>query len=317
MIAVGLAVGGCLTAPPAVAVEQPSSPQSRAEPTVLLDGHLTARLPASARIVVPMHSVMGAPEPESERTEVFIEEMAGTDRPRFAMIVNELFVRSSGDADADARSIAAKGERVEALPDAQLPIRVLAGDEPGKGTFLIAAVVTHPDGTLQEVEFHLDRRSAHRRAHFEGLARDLLQTFEPGPRRLDAAPTELELRHGLQVSVPEGYAATHKKGPDFDVFRMLKLVKVGEPGATLGIYLGGHPTLQHDQADDPSARSEESGTLLARPVQWVRWTTEHGTTVKEAIAPVRDDLFVHVFAFAPEGTSMRSLDAVIATLRSP
>ena len=307
----------CLRAPPALPVEQPQTQAPRGDPTRLLDGHLTARLPASARVVVPMHSVMGAPEPVAERTEVFIEEMAGSDRPRFAMVVTELFLRSSGDAEADARHIAAKGERVEPLADASLPIQVLAADDPGQGTFLLAAVIAHPDGTLQEVEFHLDRRSAHRRAHFEALARELLGTFEAGPRRLEAPGGDLELAGGLQVQVPEGFVATHKEGPDFDVYRILELAVAGESASTLGVYFGGHPSLQHSQADEPSAGSEQPGTLLDQPVQWVRWTTANGTTVKEAIAPVGEHQFVHVFAFAPDPAAMPSLEAIIGTLRSP
>lgn len=264
-----------------------------------------------------MHSVMGAPDPSAERTEVFIEAMAGSDRPRFAMVVTELFVRSSGDAEADARHVAAKGERVETLAGATLPIQVLAADDPGEGTFLLAAVVTHPDGTLQEVEFHLDRRSAHRRAHFEALARDLLATFEAGSRRLEAPGGDLELPGGLHVQVPEGFVSTHKVGPDFDVVRILELSVAGEPASTLGVYVGGHPALQHTQADGPTARTEESGTLLDQSVQWIHWTTDSGTAVEEAVAPIGEHQFVHVWAFSPDAAAMPSLEAIIGTLRLP
>ena len=316
VLALAIGTTGCLRVPPAVATEEPQTEVPREDATALLDGHLSARLPASARVVEPMHSVMGAPDPSAERTEVFIEEMAGSDRPRFAMVVTELFLRSSGDAGADARQVAAKGERAEPLADASLPIQVLVADERGEGTFLVAAVVTHPDGTLQEVEFHLDRRSAHRRAHFEALARELLATFEPGPRRLEAPGGDVELPGGLQVEVPEGFVTTHKVGPDFDVVRILELAVAGEAASTVGVYVGGHPSLQHSQADAPSARTEQAGTLLDQSVQWSHWTTAHGTTVKEAIAPLGEHQFVHVYAFAPDAAAMAGLETVIGTLRS-
>jgi hypothetical protein len=312
--------------PPAstVATVAPAPP-TVAPPTVggtgsLLGDHLVMDVPERAEQSARPHSIMAAPAARQDETRIIIEP--GAEMARFVVFARELYASATADVLADAKRVAAPDEGVERF-DLGGGLRAAeitrgAPPRPPQPLRVLSLVVAHPDGTLQEVVFLILSQMANERDAYLAKARALAKSLRPGSRRIDAPGGEAKLGSDLVVTLPRGFIVSTQPGPDFDVHRIRKLTPLDRAAGVLGIYVGGHPSLQiaqHGERGPPPASSTEKGSLLGKEVGWVKWKTEEGTLVREAVASLGEHDAVHVFAFSPDEAAEREWANIAATLR--
>jgi hypothetical protein len=90
----------------------------------------------------------------------------------------------------------------------------------------------------------------------------------PGARALDITAGVRELSvysktKSVFVTVPPGYVVSAQRGPDFIVHHVHKVMAFGDAEASLGVYLGDHPT-----ANDQGFLEQGMGTLFGKRVPW-------------------------------------------------
>jgi hypothetical protein len=288
----------------------------------ILADHLRASLPEGAIVAPRRASIMAAPSAATDETRVMLEPQAG-ETAKYVMLVSELFLLGTGNVVADADRLAAKGERAEALAGARLPIAILRPDPAQPPTdgplFVLAAIVQHPDGTLQQAEFFILPEMRAELSAYAERSLAIARTLTAGARRIEAKGGTERLSGGLVLDVAAGYLMTTQQGPDFEVHRIRKLTQVGSAPGTLGIYLGGHPSLQHAQiareGGEPPPAATEKGTLAGKEVSWIQWSTPSGTKVREAIGALGEGRSVHAFALSPDDATLADLMRIVATLR--
>ena len=177
------------------------------------------------------------------------------------------------------------------------------GEPKGAPLFVMGAMIERPDHSLVELNFYILNEMAAERASYEKQSLAIVQSVElgkgatPGSKRVRLDPgtgTQLVL------DLPRAAVATRQQGPDFLVFHVREIGKVGEPGAEIGVYFGGFPSLQYKQADVPAKRVKKSpGTLLGKRTDWYTWQAKAGTQVSEAIGSMGKNEKVHVFVTGP------------------
>lgn len=287
--------------------------------TPMLGDHLRVSLPAGAKVVARGHSIMAAEEPDETETRVVLEQGDREGVARFVLLVSELNLLSSGEVSKDAEKLLGKGEVAKAFDGAKLPTAEIAVPPPSDGPIpVLASVIAHADGTLQQAVFYILPDLRKDQATYRARAVSIAKTFVVGARKSTAPGGPIAIANGLTIDVPPGYVSVLQRGPDFDVRRITKLRRPGEPPMSLGVYIGGHPSLQHTQAaresSTPLPKKSEPGTLLGQSTTWENWTTSEGSLVREAMAKLGGD-FIHVFAFAPDRASMTEAMAIAKTLR--
>jgi hypothetical protein len=328
-VAAVLAASACGAVPPRRTEDPPPKPESASEAeaatgsgTPLLGGHLTVELPKGAVQRPRRESIMAAPSADTDETRIFLEEGGVDGRARFVLMVTELFLRGSGDLERDGRALAFQGDRVSRLAGARIPMVALepgaATVDPDRPILVLAAIVGHPDGTLQQLEFLILPDMAAELETYARRARAIAETVAPGPRTLEARGGKVPLGETLTVELPAGYLVTKQEGPDFDLFRLRRLVTATEPTMMLGVYRGGHPSFQLNQASRdggpaPSA-TEAEGPLFGQPARWITWQSRAGARFREAIVKRGELDAVHVYAIGADEAALVELQRIAATL---
>jgi hypothetical protein len=278
-------------------------------------------VPEQAEQSARPHSIMAAPAAVQDETRIILEP--GAEMARFVAFARELYASATADVLADAKHVAGADEHVERydLGNGLRAAAIAGGVEtrPNKPLRVLNLVVAHPDGTLQEIVFLILPEMANQRDSYVTKARALAKTLRPGSTRIDAPGGESRLGSELLVTLPRGFIVSTQPGPDFDVHHIRKLAPLDRVAGTLGIYVGGHPSLQLNQRDEdgpPPASSTEQGSLLGKEVAWVKWKGADGTRVREAIAKLGEHEAVHVYAFAPDEAAEREWASIAATLQA-
>lgn len=288
-------------------------------PTDLLDGRLSMLAPDGATTPASAHGVVAAPEPARSQSRVLVRRGGGA----LMVVATELFRRPGPDLAGAVRAWLGEDDQVAvgqlALPGGLRAVTVARrewGADDAAGPAL-RVVVARADDTVQHVGFFLNGAAAADAEGCGALLRRMAETLRPGPRALEPPGTR-ELVHGLLIDVPPDYALLVQQGPDFDVFRIYRLVVLGGPHAELGVYVGAHPS-SHAQAADVR---EVRGALLGQSVPWLVWSTSarpgdptlHHAEALEPL-PGESGSWVHVFAVAEDPAILDELVSIVATLR--
>jgi len=287
--------------------------------TPILGGHLSMSMPSGAKLSPRRTSIMAAEEASEDETRIILEE--GSDSARFVMMITELYRTTTGDVLRDAKASASKGDRVGALPmEGGLRAATLEPSGIGRGEgpiFVLGVLCAHVDHTVQQIEFFILPEMAGDIADYRTRARDIARTLRPGTRRIDAPGGEARFDR-FSMTLPPGFLLSTQRGPDFEVHRIRKLTRIGDTSGLLGIYVGGHPSLQHAQSSDGGAApptKEEAGNLLGKEATWIAWNTPEGARVRETIVTLEDHLAVHTFAISGDEAIERELMTIAASLR--
>lgn len=303
------------------------------KPIELLGGRLTMQMPAGSRIEARRASIMAAPEAAQHETRVVLEK--GSEK--LVVMSFEFFALAGADFEQQVRKelgqLKGKGGAPYAIgpfATASPKLRVIAGIAPNldperKAALVLGAFVAHPDGTVQYVGFFVNPDAGKDPAGCTALVKKMAATLAPGPRTLtrSAGVRGLDILapdQELQATVPAGWVATVQPGPDFIVHHLRKLTSYGSKGLGIGIYVGGHPSYQHRQTDNPPKVTVVKGKLLGKDVDWQQWTRGAGKdalTTNEAIAPLPGNarLNVHVFATVSDPALLKEVQPIVATLK--
>jgi hypothetical protein len=321
-LAIALFVVGCGSPPgrTTTAVDAPESVVVEGDRTLLLSGRLTVVAEGFARRGRP-HSVMSGPDPDDLETFLFRDREGA----RFGFIARELFTRCGDEFEENAERLArvmddplSEPFRTERLSEGDLRIVAFIPDEPVRHedvAAILESAVCHPDGTMQWVRAMIAGPDLDgRRAESVEEAMAMLRTLREGPTRRATEARTVELAtyvegSPLRARVPNDWVAYAMEGPDF---RVHYLQRLGEPttetNATIGIYLGDHP----------SARSGDGreGMLFGETVQW-HDTNEGGAFREETVfePPVETGTaFMHVFIGASDAALRDEARAIVTSL---
>lgn len=290
--------------------------------TEALGGRLVLMLPAGAKDEARQQSIMSAPESSDDESRLVID--AGEER--MVVMVWELFAFAPDDLTAGAKAELgneAEGREIATFAVADPKLRAvrarpakpaLAGD----AALVDACYVALADGTVVYVAAYASSKAFEHLAEAQSLAAKIIASAKGGPRSL-ARQAGARALGDLTLTAPQDVALSVQQGPDFFVYLLRKLRKLGSPPpATMGVYVGQHPELIHNQGDYAAvAVAKVKGTLFGREVEWDSWTTPAGVHTAEVIEPInRDnaDTLVHVFVTAPDGEGVDAMRQVAETL---
>lgn len=228
--------------------------------TALLAGHLLIRLPEEARVEARAYDLMAAPEPDESETRAVID----VGSRRFVVFARELN-RIVVDSLEQATSLALRPYEESFGPldfvevDLEDPrLRGVIGTpqkrEPVSNAILVKVlVVANVDDTVQEIGFYVNPEGASDWEAVETLASRISATIQAGSRVVSAESRTVYLVQSdssqIALRIPDGFAYTPQRGPDFIVHRVEALVPLGERGRSLGIYDGNHPSWRATSAE--------------------------------------------------------------------
>ncbi|HEU4733091.1 MAG TPA: hypothetical protein VFT22_34600 [Kofleriaceae bacterium] len=195
-------------------------------------------------------------------------------------------------ADRKAQGQPTRDLHLEPLAVAR-PLAVIADLPPptrgdADANLVFRAWVASPDGTVQLLAFYVNPAGATADAtSWARLARRIARTLTAGKRTLDTRAAARKLGAGAEavtLATPDGWVVTTQPGPDFTVHHLRKLVRLGAPAVSCGIYLGDHPSFQHRQSGvDPAKIQTSPATLLGTPTTWQTWTADGSRFTTEAM----------------------------------
>jgi hypothetical protein len=302
--------------------------------TSLLAGRLTVKVPDQAKAIARRASIMAAEEATEEETRIVID--AG--KERLVIMTWELFsLKGSGfskragkylkESLPEAERAKAKIEHIAMAktdPDVYA-IAPVSHDLKREAIMVLAAVIGHPDGTVQFMAFYVNPKGAADIPGVTKLAQAILDTLGAGKRRLGlaAGPRKLSaFEKSLEVQVPKNVSHSVQQGPDFLVHRLSPVAALGDDRGTLGIYIGGHPSYQYKQRENRSMGkwkakvTKKKSKVLGDDVEWHRWDND-GWHTAEAILklPGKDRFLVHIFAGGAKVSLVDEMIKIAATLK--
>jgi hypothetical protein len=301
--------------------------------THVLAGRLTVCVPETSQSEAMQHGIMAAPESDTEQTRVVID--AGPQR--MVLMVYELYART-GDLDAAAGKEAGRFPQKVNLQKWSLPapLRAVAyfpaaPTKDHEANLVMGVFVAQADGSVQMLQWYVNPQGAEDQAGTLKLAQAIARTIAPGDKSLDAGAGEREMAAGSQaksvfITVPEGYVVSEQRGVDFLVHHVHKITRFGEPSASIGIYLGDHPS-----NDREGFVKSGTSSLFGKKAQWyLKTAKENGETVliADALVPLAPSLFGYslpgtgdgpsyadVFLTAGDEATLKELETIAATVR--
>lgn len=303
--------------------------------TEVLAGRLILAVPDQAKSRAIQHGIMAAPESDSDQTRIMID--AG--EQRMVLMVYELFAHADvDDLQGPAQNVTRHFPMKVSFRKWSLapPLRATAyfpvsPTKNEEANLVMGVFVASPDGSVRNFMWYVNPQAASQSDAALRLAESMAETVAPGTKTLDTTGGERELStysktKSVLVSIPRGYALTTQHGPDFIVHHINKIVSFGDENATIGVYLGDHPSNNRDGFVE-----QGKTTLFGKRVSW--YEKRHnvdGTEmiVDDATVPLGWSLFgravpgtsdgpsyADVFLTAAKTSSIQELKSIASTLR--
>jgi len=262
-------------------------------PVALMGDHLRITPVAGLVPLARSHDIMGAPPPDEAETRLFLEE----DGRKLVVFAFELDRTPGADVESEVRAFASLDGFAIARRKLDSGLEVVFATPPGltadgEAVLVDSAFALHPDGTMQWIQVFINP-AVDPKPGCPALVRRMLESLAAGERTLPLAGGPRELGDGIVLDVPPDHTLVTEDGPDFTVHRLSPLLPLGQSHASLGIYVGHHPSW----GPDSSAETRPT-TLLGKPVVWHRWKDGDVTQV-EALVEL-DEAVVHVFINASD-----------------
>lgn len=298
-----------------------AAPPLAARPTSLLGDRLRVRLP-EGMVIAPRRPSLMAAENASENETRGIFDRGKT---RFVMMAHELYEVAGSDLRADvAADLARSGQRGE-LESLLLPSPLVGcGFTPApisaeqQANMVYAAWTASWDKAVQFIAFYTNPDGAvdpQVAARWSALGREIVGTLERGTRALMIAAGERVLG-ALIIRLPAGWAMSTTRGPDFVVHSLRLLVPFGIPGTSCNVYVGHHPSLQHEQQNAEATPTRSPGTMFGASVEWLTWSVRGRRTTEVLTNHPTSKEAVHVFCSTRDETDLDELRRIASTLRA-
>ncbi|HEX4782115.1 MAG TPA: hypothetical protein VH301_15235 [Usitatibacter sp.] len=277
----------------------------------ILDDRLVVKMPPGAQAEPVPAGLMAAEAPHARQQRATVELEGGV---RMTILATELFHVAGPDMDSTARAFASQLQRGLKLGDARTGPVVTTPEglevvyiAPGAFTpvgdsqFVGATLVKSKDGTLQSLGYFTNTAGIEAARAVRDVAARINASIQPGSRTLQSGGRFASPNWPFELELPFGYTMYAQRGPDFQVYRVLRLSRLDEAGSELGIYVGSHP-------QKPSARS--NAVVVRKPIfgnesQWSYWTSDSGPRAENYFSGVGPGkLSGHAFVIA-EGPEQR------------
>lgn len=289
------------------------------QPTEVLAGRIHLRLPTGAREEPLVRSIMHAPESREDQSRIVIDVGA----ERLIIMVYELFAQVGDDfatsLQAEFARIgdpAAAGYRQEivVLEDSRslgVALTPITPPSVARDAFHLGSMYLGlPDGTAVVLQAHVNPDGFRDHEGAALLARRIFASAAAGPRKLSRAAGPRALGRHLALTLPADVIIVTQWGPDFSVYRLIPLRRLGQrESGELGVYVGHHPSFRPSGTPSP-------GALLGHSVVWYDKSNPRSKIldVLVALEAGRSDAMAHVFITAPDEAALRSLKEIAETL---
>jgi len=297
------------------------------KPLPLLGGRLAVKMPAGAKIEARNPNIMAAPEAAEDETRIILDAA----KERLVLMAYEEYTTTGKDLEKGVRADISlvwgkKADKLKLEKLAAAPLKGIAvvpprpdGEE--EANLVLAVYVRSEDSTVQYLAFYVNPEGTRDVAGATALARKIAGTISAGKRKLaieaGARTFSGVADEDLVVTVPEGFAASTQEGPDFSVYRLRKLVALGQLPQSIGIYLGGHPHYHYRQAEEPTEKIKtDKRKLFGHETEWKSWSKGRQTTTEAIVSyPKSKNMYLHVFCSAASEEATSALRTVVETLR--
>jgi len=241
--------------------------------------------------------------------------------------VSELYMCSTGNFDNDALLFI---ESIHANPNNSLKNTSFEPSQIDEATimiqpiiidtidsdFIMGALVKASDDTLMVVKIYADPKAMTYPEDCKNLATQIINSIKVGTRSLIADEQTLDMGD-FTIKVAPGYVPKLNRGPDFDVWYFSKLVSIGEPESSLGIYRGNDPS--YYDSEKPAKTVKD--IVLSRIITWRLHTKERGIFDKSSYAEVIIrtgvsgwDTYMHIFASPSSESDWKIIREMVRSL---
>jgi len=271
----------------------------------LLDGRLTLRVPAPAKIQQRQASFMAAPESLQEETDVVIE----SGDSHLSITAWELFATAPADVEKPVRQELQREPLTIQSRSLRSGLRLIEffPNAPQQNANLIwGAYLLNADGTVQRIAFYGDGPQAKLPASCLSTVKAMAEGLSTGARALNLKGGTTTVGGQLTVSLPPSYGTSVQDGIDFKVYKVKKFVPLGASGGSIGLYLGDHPSF--------NGQGQRGGkaTLLGKPAEWLDYPNGSGS---QTLIPLdaAGHHYAHIFISANSAAELQELKRVAAS----
>jgi hypothetical protein len=277
-------------------------------PLALLAGRVLVRGPRGMADVPRPHNIMAAPPSAEIESRLFLDR-EGT---RLVVFAEELLRTPTDDLIGAVRAVVGEDYRVSAL-EVEAPLRAAIAiprelDTSDEAVELAAVFTVTPDGLAQRVGFYVTPDAAED-GGCERLALALAGTMTAGHRDIPDEPGARVLEGTIGIDLPADHWLLVEEGPDFSVYRVYPVLPLGVGTGSLGIYLGGHPSLRSREG-----ATRVAGRVAGRAVQWEDSTAD-GVHFRQTLVELSAHRFAHVFFASDDAAAFDGLRTVAESLR--
>jgi hypothetical protein len=284
-------------------------------PLEALGGRVVLMLPAEARDEARQSAVMAAPESADSESRFIVD----VQKARLVVMVWELFALAPDDLVAGAKAelgAEASAHEIGAVTVADGSVRAVRArptqpELAADAAMVDSAYLALADGTAISVAVYVNATAFADLATARKLAEKIITSAKGGPRPLKrhAGPRTLGR---LTMTVPDDVVLSVQPGPDFEVFLLRKLRRLGAPPpSTIGVYVGNQPEYIHRNVEYRDVTTSKiKGRLIGRDIEWTSWTTPEGMPTQEVIAEAvlsEAAKMVHVFINGQDAASVETM----------
>jgi hypothetical protein len=295
-------------------------------PIRLLGDRLRVRMPAGAEVKARQRDLMGPEESPDEETRVVFD----IGEERLVLMAYELFATAGNDfagelrkcdreASADSKPQKTKltVERGKFRVYQTSPILLKKSDDT---VHVASAWVVDEDGMVLLVSACVNPAAAEDDKAIRNLCSRILNSLEPGKKRLALKGHEERMQVFsnnlvLVAKLPDGWMHTVQRGPDFLVHNLREVGPFRAAGASIGVYVGGHPGYQHKESE---AKPEKlRGKVIGEMADWYKLPLGDGVFM-EAIRPAKElgpYAKFHVFLYAPSEDALAAVRRITDSMR--
>jgi hypothetical protein len=268
----------------------------------LLDGRLTLRVPAPAKVQQRQKSFMAAPESLQEETRVVIE--SGDSHLSFT--VWELFATAPADLEKAVRQELQRDPltiQSRSVPSGLRLVEFFPNAPQANANLIWGAYVANSDGTLQRIAFYGDGPQAKLPPSCLSTVKAMAESLALGKRALNLKGGATTVGGQLTVNLPPSYTTSIQNGIDFTVYKLKKVVPLGNPSGSIGLYLGGHPSF------NGQGQTGGKATLLGKPAEWLDQSNANYSQALIKLDP-ESHQYAHVFIKANSASELKELKQV-------
>lgn len=295
----------------------------------LLNNRLSISVPKGAKNEARGHSIMAAPEANESETRLVFED----GEKKLVVMAWELFRRASATYKEEVAKALKQWSEIESAPfkistigehiTLGIPAEPNAEDD---AILYAAAFVRHDDGTIQRIGVYFNPEFHKTPDHCADLAMKIVNSIKAGKRRLDlrAGDRNLDvLNDGFQMklSVPDGWTYTTQQGVDFLVHNLQEVSDFGSSYASIGVYIGGHPSYHHSRIRDDSLIKEiRKAPLFGKSREWIEYSTNdsegwRGLEIISDVPGIDDYWKTHIFTGGTDDKQREQLLKIISTAK--